>query len=144
MILGTPAYMAPEQARGERDLDGRVDLYATGMILYECLTGRLPFAARAVPALLAELQRSTPPRPRLLRVEVPHSLDAFVMKALARDRAERFPDATAMLRALQALGPFEDALDAPGDDPTEVSGPPTEAPKHDTPSQRVEIFARVK
>lgn len=90
--MGTPSYMPPEQATGEPDLDARVDLYSLGMILYECLTGRLPYTARAPTALMIEIHARAR-HPRLVRPEVPSALDAAVMKAIAPDRTLRFGDA---------------------------------------------------
>jgi serine/threonine-protein kinase len=102
-IAGTPAFMSPEQAQGVRDLDGRVDIYSVGMILYVMLTGQLPFKAHTPAALLAEIQRVKMIRPRMLRPEVPATLDAATMRAVALNRDERFPDATSMLDALEQV-----------------------------------------
>jgi serine/threonine-protein kinase len=134
-VMGTPAYMSPEHARGDADLDGGVDLYSLGMILYETLTGRLPFAARSPMALLAEIQRASPPRPRMVRPAVPDALDALVMQCLARDRAERPYDALSMLRDLLAIP-------LPDDAPPEVTAA-RELPDGDEhESQAIQVFAR--
>ena len=135
-VMGTPAYMSPEQARGEADLDARADLYALGMILYETLTGRLPFVARSPLALLAEIQKSAPTRPRTLRAEIPDGLDALVMQCIARDRAERPHDALSMLRDLLAI-PLPDASAPP-----DFDARPTPAPGEVHESQAVQVFAR--
>jgi eukaryotic-like serine/threonine-protein kinase len=141
VVMGTPSYMPPEQATGEPDLDGRVDLYALGMILYETLTGRLPYSARTPAALMIEIRRTRPAPPRLLRPDVPAVLDAAVMKALSPDRTHRFADALEMQRALSSL-----ALDDE-DDPTTFQGPPTTpspTASHppDPDSQPMQHFAR--
>lgn len=100
-VAGTPAFMAPEQAGGARDLDGRVDIYALGMILYVMLTGRLPYKASTAAALRRELTEVSPMRVRILRPEVPKPLDALTMRAIAKDREERFTDAGSLLAALR-------------------------------------------
>ena len=96
VVMGTPSYMAPEQATGASDLDARVDLYAVGMIVYESLVGRPLYTARTPAALMQQIGRFRPPTPRLVRPEVSSRLDAAVMKAIARDRRQRFADAAEM------------------------------------------------
>lgn len=127
IVMGTPSYMAPEQAMGAPDLDGRVDLYALGMILYEALVGRPLYTARTPAALMRELQHIRPTTPRLLRPEVPLVLDTVVMKAIARDRSQRFSDTAEMQRALASLP--ADADDIPDADPTVVCAPPSLMPR---------------
>lgn len=140
-VMGTPAYMAPEQARGDRDLDGRVDLYAAGVVAFEMLTGRLPYASKNPAALLVEFQRAVPPTPRLLRPEVPAWFDAVVTKLMAHDRCARFASAGDALGVIVARGRASPALSA--EDPTAVSALPMEVRGADT-SQRVQIFSRPK
>jgi serine/threonine protein kinase len=138
IVMGTPSYMPPEQATGEPDLDARVDLYSLGMILYECLTGRLPYTARTPAALMIEIRRARPPSPRLVRPEVPSALDAAVMKAIAPDRAHRFGDALEMQRCLAALAHLDD-----DDEPTTFCAPRTDAsPVAEPESEPVQVFAR--
>ncbi len=112
-VMGTPAYMAPEQARGAADLDGRADLYGVGMILYELLTGRLPYTARSPAALLGEIQRGALVPPRSYRPDLREDLDAIVMRCLAFDRSQRWPDAASLQRALVGLGIAEGEAPAP-------------------------------
>lgn len=96
--VGTPSYMSPEQARGQ-EIDGRADLYALGVVLYEILVGELPY--RGTDALSTALAHLTEPLPEL---PVHHGRYQDVLrKLLAKDPAERFPDATALLRALDNL-----------------------------------------
>ncbi|MGK9416490.1 serine/threonine-protein kinase [Pseudomonas cedrina] len=96
--VGTPSYMSPEQARGQ-EIDGRADLYALGVVLYEILVGELPY--RGTDALSTALAHLTEPLPEL---PVHHGRYQEVLrKLLAKDPAERFPDATALLRALDNL-----------------------------------------
>ncbi|MDO7895588.1 serine/threonine-protein kinase [Pseudomonas citrulli] len=96
--VGTPSYMSPEQARGQ-DIDGRADLYALGVVLYEILVGELPYTGND--ALSTALAHLTEPLPEL---PVHHGRYQDVLrKLLAKDPAERFPDAAALLRALDNL-----------------------------------------
>ncbi len=119
-VMGTPAYMAPEQARGDADLDPRVDLYAVGVILYEMLTGRIAYAARTPGTLLTEMQRGLPPRPSEGRPEVPPSLDALVMRCMSLSREDRPRDAVALQRELGSVASVIAAYAGADDEPTEV------------------------
>jgi serine/threonine-protein kinase len=103
MVMGTPYYMSPEQARGDRNLDVRVDLYACGVILYEALTGRRPFTAANYNALLLQILSAKPKPARELRPALPQGFDAVIDKAMARSRDDRYRNATEMQRELQAL-----------------------------------------
>ena len=102
-LVGTAKYLAPEQVDGG-PVDGRADLYALGVVLYESLTGQPPFVADTdAGTALARLHRDPVP-PRQLRPDIPVSVEAVVMRAMARDPDHRFTDATAMRRALLAAG----------------------------------------
>ncbi len=103
MVMGTPYYMAPEQARGERDLDARVDLYACGVILYETLTGKRPFTALNYNALLMQVLSSTPRPASELRPALPAGFNAVIEKAMARRREDRYSAAAEFQRDLQNL-----------------------------------------
>jgi serine/threonine protein kinase len=103
MVLGTPYYMAPEQARGERDLDARVDLYACGVILYEALTGRRPFTAANYNALLVQILSAAPRAASELRPALPPAFDAVIGKAMAHRREDRYRAAADFQRDLLAL-----------------------------------------
>jgi serine/threonine-protein kinase len=103
MVMGTPYYMSPEQARGDRNLDARVDLYACGVILYEALTGRRPFTAANYNALLLQILSNSPRPARELRPALPTGFDAVLEMALARNREDRYRTATDFQRDLQAL-----------------------------------------
>jgi serine/threonine protein kinase len=108
MVIGTPDYMAPEQARGERDLDARVDVYACGVLLYETLAGRRPFTAPNPAALLVQILAAHPRPLRALRPRLPNGIDAVLGKAIARDRGDRYATAADFERALHLLrGPRE-------------------------------------
>lgn len=113
MVMGTPYYMSPEQARGERNLDGRVDVYACGVVMYEALAGRRPFVAANYNALLLAIISTTPPPLRELRPTIPPALEAVVQRAMAKDRAKRYPSAVAFLRDLKAALPAGDPRPPP-------------------------------
>ncbi|MBI5498947.1 MAG: protein kinase [Deltaproteobacteria bacterium] len=99
-VLGTPCYMAPEQAGGLRDVDHRLDLYAMGVILYECLTGRLPFEADNYNRLIVMICSEPFPRPGEVAPGIPEGLEAAILNAMARRREDRYADADGMIRAL--------------------------------------------
>jgi serine/threonine-protein kinase len=103
MVMGTPFYMSPEQARGDRNLDARVDLYACGIMMYEALTGKRPFTAANYNALLLQILTTKPRPARELRPAMPLGFDEVLDKALARNRDERFQTAAAFQRELQLL-----------------------------------------
>ncbi len=101
-ILGTPAYMSPEQARGEPHVGPSSDLYSLGAVAYFLLTGRPPFQGRGgLDVLNAHLTAAVVP-PSATRLDVPPDLEAVVLKLLAKDPADRFSDAEALDRALSA------------------------------------------
>ncbi len=106
--LGTPLYMAPEQAAADPDVDHRADIYAFGITAYEMLTGHPPFAGMAPRALLAARMTQDPPTVCSLRPEVSSALDALVMRCLEREPSDRSQSAAELLAAL--------------DDPSMVSG----------------------
>ena len=93
MAVGTPAYMSPEQARGEAVLDGRSDIYSLACLTYEMLAGEAPLAGRSPQVTMARRQSESPTSLSLLRETVPEVLDAVVLKALARLPADRYPTA---------------------------------------------------
>jgi eukaryotic-like serine/threonine-protein kinase len=98
--IGTPTYMAPEQARGEA-VDHRADLYALGAVIYRCLTGRVPFAARDTPALLYAVVHIMPLRPSAIAPVSPH-VEALLHIALAKARDARFESGAELARAFAA------------------------------------------
>lgn len=102
LALGTPQYMSPEQASGDRALDARSDVYSLGALCYEMLTGEPPFVGRSVQAVLAKMLSSMPPPVRVLRPGAAPALDRVVLRALARVPADRYATAGAFARALAA------------------------------------------
>ena len=102
-ILGTPHYMAPEQARGV-SVDARADVYSLGSVLFRLLTGRNVFETEHVIALLGRLVLEDPPRPSQFRFDIPEKLDAVVRRAISRNREQRFENAGEFARALARVG----------------------------------------
>ncbi len=103
LSIGTPDYMSPEQLSGA-DLDPRSDLYSAGVVLFECLTGRVPFEADTTWALVAKHLEEEPPNPRTLNADVPEALAIVILKAMAKDRERRFATASEMHDALARIG----------------------------------------
>jgi hypothetical protein len=100
MLLGSADYLSPEQADG-RPVDARADVYSLGILLYECLTGTLPFKGEGFVAVAMKHCSEPLPDPRLARREVPDHLAAVTMHAAAKEPADRFPDAASMVAALE-------------------------------------------
>jgi eukaryotic-like serine/threonine-protein kinase len=106
-VVGTPAYMSPEQAAGDPDLDGRSDLYSLGIVMYEMIAGVLPFTGKNVQQLMASRFLSRPRALRQLREDVPEGLADIVHRLLQEHPAERFADAAETAAALRNLEPLE-------------------------------------
>jgi len=102
--LGTPQYMSPEQATGDRPLDARSDVYSIAAVLYEMLAGEPPHTGASVQAVIAKLLTERPTRLRVLRDTVPEGTDAAVAKALAKLPADRYASAGDFARALATRG----------------------------------------
>jgi serine/threonine-protein kinase len=103
VALGTPAYMAPEQAAADPHLDHRVDIYALGVLGYELLTGQTPFSGRTPQETLAAHVMQTPEAVSRIRPGIAPSLEAIVMKCLAKRPADRFQSAEELVTALEPL-----------------------------------------
>ncbi|HET7563462.1 MAG TPA: protein kinase, partial [Gemmatimonadaceae bacterium] len=116
VVLGTPAYMAPEQVASDPTIDYRADLYALGIVAYELLTGRTPFADRAPRQIFAAHVAEEPEPVKTHRSATPPALATLVMRCLAKHPADRPQSAEDVLRVLEAVGASHDApfsLDAP-------------------------------
>jgi len=100
IAVGTPAYMSPEQALGERDVDGRSDIYSLGVVAYQALSGVLPFHASNTPAMMMKHISETPRPLRSLRADIPAPLEGAIARALVKRPEDRWPTATAFRDAL--------------------------------------------
>jgi serine/threonine-protein kinase len=103
MSIGTPDYMSPEQLSGS-ELDARSDLYAAGVVLFECVTGRVPFEAETTWALVAKHLEEEAPDPRTLNGAVPEGLARLILRAMAKAPPDRYQSAAEMHDALALLG----------------------------------------
>lgn len=103
MVVGTPAYMAPEQLMAE-DVDARVDLYAAGVVMYECLTGRLPHKSGSLMSLIARVLHEEPEAPIALNPAIPPALSALILRLLSKEPAGRVQSAEDLVRQLAAIG----------------------------------------
>lgn len=99
-IMGTPEFLSPEQIRNEK-MDGRCDLYALGIIIYEMLTGKVPFEDSDIYRLLDKILYEEPSPPNLLRKEIPDGLSDIIMKAIEKNVKKRFQDAKEFLNAVE-------------------------------------------
>ena len=105
MVLGTPLYMSPEQARGGEDIDARADIWAVGVLLYECLTGEVPFRAHNYLGVISQVLTEEAPPPSRLRPElgIPVGVESVVMRALEKDRTRRYQQMPEFERDLERL-----------------------------------------
>ncbi|MFT3699045.1 MAG: protein kinase [Kofleriaceae bacterium] len=113
VMIGTPGYMAPEQARGDREVGPRADVFALGCVLFELLTGQHAFVGDNVMAVLAKILLEDAPRVAELRPELPHVLDELLAQILSKNPADRPADGGQLAAAFGALGEL-DALDTAG------------------------------
>ncbi|MEQ1693099.1 MAG: protein kinase, partial [Gemmatimonas sp.] len=117
LSLGTPQYMSPEQAMGERTIDARSDIYALGAVTYEMLVGDAPFTGSSVQAIVARVLSEKPTSLRTLRDTIPAYLEHAVFTALAKLPADRFESAKSFADALTNTG-FQSTLDVTGRNPS--------------------------
>lgn len=142
MMLGTPFYISPEQARGDTDLDHRTDIYSLAIILYELITGRVPFQADTPYAIVHGHIHNTPPPPSDQNPDLPAAVDAVLGRGLAKSPRDRYATATALIDAFRdalqdatapapvmkihtgtSLDDFDDLEDIPAPKPTTPSPP---------------------
>ncbi len=102
-LMGTPAYMSPEQARGEKEIDGRSDLYALGAIVYQMLTGRQPYEASTPIAVVLKHVNEPPPNLRNVRPDLPATAETIIHKAMAKDPAARYATAGSLSQDITGL-----------------------------------------
>lgn len=107
-IMGTPQYISPEQARGDKDLDLGTDIYSFGVMMYELVVGQVPFSADTPFSIIHDHIFTPLPLPRAINKNVPESVERVLLKALAKDRADRYEDVPAMAQA------FKDAWESAG------------------------------
>ncbi len=100
-IMGSPLYMSPEQMRSSKNVDQRADIWALGVILYELLTGHVPFEAESVPELCLKVVQDEPASPKSMRPEVPEGLSAVILKCLEKNVANRFSNVAELAAALE-------------------------------------------
>lgn len=105
MVLGTPLYMSPEQARGHEDVDARADVWAVGVMLYECLTGEVPFRANNYLGVISQVltQEALPPSRLRPELGIPVAVETVVMRALEKDRDKRYQTMAQLERDLERL-----------------------------------------
>ena len=118
-VLGSLRYISPEQVKGSTTLDGRADLYSLGVVLYEMVTGRPPFESKSqFDVMLAHVNQAPPP-PLELQPDLPPALNEIILKALAKDPAERFASAEEFQAALAALNliPRQESTPLPAPEP---------------------------
>jgi predicted Ser/Thr protein kinase len=114
VVVGSPQYMSPEQAAGERELDGRSDVYALGLVGYEMLAGEPAFAGKSVVSVLSKQLTEPPPPLAPLATGASPAVVAAITRALEKDPEDRWPDASAFARALAGQIPGAPALQAEG------------------------------
>ncbi|HEX7838350.1 MAG TPA: serine/threonine-protein kinase, partial [Kofleriaceae bacterium] len=118
VVLGTPAYMSPEQCEGLGQIDGRSDVYSLGVVMYECLTGRVPFSGGIGEVVTSHLTRP-PILPSAIVPLVDRALEAVVMRSMQKDPGRRFQTMDEMGEALAAIGRF--SAHAPGARPRRLA-----------------------
>ncbi len=99
-VIGSPQYMSPEQVGGDPSIDGRSDQYSLGTVLYEMLAGETPFGGRNAQAVVAKMFAGGAPSVRVVRPDVPETIDAAIMRALSRSRSDRYANISEFASAL--------------------------------------------
>jgi serine/threonine-protein kinase len=130
-VMGSPIYMSPEQAAGSKDIDHRTDIWSVGVIMYEALTGKEPFDGENYNQIMLSIITTTPTEPRDLVPEIPEPIEQVVLRAMAKDRDERYQTAAVFAESLRA------ALEEAGEEPSLIipvtPSPASRAPKPPEP-----------
>jgi serine/threonine protein kinase len=130
--MGTPAYMSIEHMNGAKDVDERSDVYSFGVVLYRVLTGLVPFEGETFAAVAVQVATHRPPTPKQLRPELPAYLDGVVMKAMARDRTQRYANLHQLLEALavaQSESGYQQLVTQHGQAVPHLAAAPVSAPQ---------------
>jgi serine/threonine protein kinase len=127
VMVGTPGYMAPEQARGAKELDARADIFSLGCVLYEAIASRPAFTAENMAALLAKILLETPPLLREVGIEIPAELDALIGRMLSKQPSARPVDGAALLTELDAFAGVQDSPPQRASDPAIALARPADA-----------------
>jgi eukaryotic-like serine/threonine-protein kinase len=104
-IMGSPLYMSPEQMASARDVDQRADIWAVGTVLYELVTGRVPFEAETMPQLCTLILHTDPPPPRSIRADIPEGLEQVILHCLRKDRNQRYANVAELAADLAVFSP---------------------------------------
>jgi eukaryotic-like serine/threonine-protein kinase len=139
VVMGTPYYMAPEQARGSKEIDHRCDLYAVGAILYECVTGRVPFEAESVNELLFKIVLEPLIPPRSMAPELEPSFEEVILHAMGREADQRYQNAAEFR---EALAPYIGRINS-GTQVVVLSSPPPATPRMAPPISGNEATAPI-
>ncbi len=138
--MGTPYYMSPEQIKGQKTVDARTDVYALGVVLYECLTAERPFDAESLPELIFLIAQGEYLPPSARRTSLPKVVDDIVRKALAMDRAERYGSLKELSLALSQLQNSLDSTAFLGEWPSNSIVPP--GSRRSVPAMTPDVFSR--
>lgn len=103
MVLGTPAYLAPERLKDQVELSAQTDLYSLGVVMYQLFTGRLPFEAPDISSLLTSIVLEDPPAPRAVNPALPKSVEAVILGCLRKEPKDRYADCDTLLADLRAI-----------------------------------------
>lgn len=134
-MLGTPHYISPEQAKGEIELDARTDVYSLGVVLYELVTGRVPFIADTSYAIIHDQIYTPPPRPTEIDPNISPEIEAVVLRALAKDPADRYATPTDLVTDFRrALSGEASVLDGPQSLPVVEPQEQQSTPAHQIPT----------
>ncbi len=103
MVLGTPAYMAPEQIKGDLELSAQTDIYSLGVVMYQIFTGALPFHTPDISSLLTSIVLEDPPLPRMVNPALPKAVEQVILRAMCKTPQDRYASCAQLLEDMQAL-----------------------------------------